>query len=67
MNKGIYLDIDTWIVPGQILMIRQTSARVRETVTNQPFRGVDLGVDLNRSSQQPHRHSRQRKNKILIS
>ena len=52
MNKGIHLDLDTWIVPGQILMANLRRVLITiiigqqlyiiiiiivwETVTNQP-------------------------------
>ena len=49
-NKSIHLDRDTWIVPGHmptghIPTGRQTSARVWETVTNQPVPRLQYSVE----------------------
>ena len=43
MNEGIHLDLDTWIVPGQI----------RKGVGKQIHTSRYRGVDLSRSSQHP--------------
>ena len=48
MNKGIHLDLDTWIVPGQILTGKPPPGSGSQLQTSR-YRGVDLS----RSSQHP--------------
>ena len=55
MNTGIHLDLDTWIVPGQILT-RQTSARLTIPLTcfYPPPREQSAGRPLLRHSSSHH-------------
>ena len=47
MNEGIHLDLDTWIVPGQI-----RKANLCRGMGNR-YKPAGTEVDLNRSSQHP--------------
>ena len=48
INKGVHLDLDTWIVPGQILTGKPPPGSGKQLQTSRY-----QGVDLSRSSQHP--------------
>ena len=49
MNEGIHLDLDTWIVPGQI----RKANLCRGLGNRYTPAGTEVCVDLSRSSQHP--------------